>query len=157
MFSKRFGPEHVVSEFSHLRSSDELVSMPNTITTVSLAEVPSDYMIRGSAPVINHPKLQPGLGIGCVHLRGKFKVYRHALYIMETSYPYHILSFSPLFAFKPYRKIEFVMSLSLTGNYDIVLTHGSSDCEPRISFFNWTTVSRYFSEYMRTNMSFIVC
>lgn len=153
MLSKRFGPEHVVAEFTHLRSSEEVVIVPSTVTTLSLAEVPSEYMIRGSAPVIVHPLLQPGLAIGCVHIRGKLKVYRHALYIMETSYPYHILSFSPLFAFKPYRNIEFVMSLSITETSDLLLTHGSSDCEPRVAFFNWTLLSDVFAEYVKRESS----
>ena len=105
-------------------------------------------MIRGSAPVVFHPLLQPGLAIGCVHVRGKKKLYRHALYVMETSYPYHILSFSPLFAFKPYRDIEFVMSLVVTPDYDIEMSHGSSDCEPRLAFFNWTIIETVFSEFV---------
>ena len=149
MFSKRYGPQHVVSEFPDFRSDEEIVKMSDTIVSVSPAEVPSDYMIRGSAPVVIHPKFEKGLALGCVHLRGRLKSYRHALYIMETSYPYHILSFSPLFAFKPFRSIEFVMSIVVKDNYDIELTHGSSDCEPRIAIFNWTLLNDYFGEYVK--------
>ena len=147
MLSKRFGPQHVVSEFTHLRSSEDSVSVPTTITTLSPAEVPSDYMIRGSAPVVFHPLLEKGLAVGCVHLRGKFKVYRHALFVMETSYPYHILSYSPLFSFKPYRNIEFVMSLTVNKDHGLEISHGSSDCEPRIALLSWKILQSWFGEY----------
>ena len=147
MLSKRFGPQHVVSEFTHLRSSENTVSVPTTISTLSPAEVPSDYMIRGSAPVVHHPLFEKGLVIGCVHLRGKFKVYRHALFVMETNYPYHILSYSPLFTFKPYRNIEFVMSLTVNKDNDLELSHGSSDCEPRIALLKWKVLKSWFGEY----------
>ena len=149
MFTKRFGPEHVVSEFTGWKTLNGRFPMKDLIRTPSPAFVPSEYMIRGSAPVISHPLLDRQFLLGCVHLHGKTKVYRHALYVMSSSYPYEILSFSPLFAFKPYRPIEFVMSLFVSKNGDLELSHGSMDCEPKLAIIPVEKVRVYFREYLK--------
>ena len=148
MFSKRFAPEHVVGEFTGWLSKFSEVDVFDNIKTASPAFVPSEYMVRGSSPPVSHPMFEPQYFLGCVHLRGKSKVYRHALYVMSNKYPYEILSFSPLFAFKPYRDIEFVMSIHVRGNGALELTHGSMDCEPRLAIFPIQTLEEIFREYM---------
>ncbi len=147
--SKRFGPEHVVGEFKEWHSKEKEIDVPNLISAPSPARVPNPYMIRGSAPPVTHPILDDGFLIGCVHLRGKLKVYRHSLYVMESRYPYNIVSFSPLFAFKPYRDIEFVMSLVPLPDGSLELTHGSMDCESRVAVFNRTYIEEHFKAYLK--------
>lgn len=149
ILSKRFGPEHVVGEFNEWKSKDKEIDIPNLITSPSPARVPNPYMIRGSAPPVHHPLLDADYAIGCVHLRGKLKVYRHSLYVVETKYPYNIVSYSPLFSFKPYRDIEFVMSLNPLPDGSLELTHGSMDCEPRIAIFNRTYIEENFKAYLK--------
>lgn len=179
LFSKRYASEHVVGEFNHWEIGQPLVeehghgmgstqpsigtpviSLTTVAKSISPAIVPSDYFVRGSAPVIKHPLLRDGYAIGCIHIRGKFKIYRHALFIQQLYEPYSIVKFSPLFAFSPYRDIEFVMSLVLRGvgnitnknvnnDYGIEITYGSMDCEPRISVITWDQLKTMFREYLR--------
>ena len=149
LLSKRFGPDHVVGEFKHWRNMNEhFVNVETLIISPSPARVPNDYLIRGGAPPIKHPLLEKGYLVGCVHLRGKTKVYRHALYIVESQYPYNIVSYSPLFAMKPYREIEFVMSLNVMPDLSLELTHGSQDCEPRLAIYNQTDFRKNFREFL---------
>ena len=146
MFSKRFGPEHVVGEFKGWQSKSVEIEVPDVCATKSPSQVPNKFLIRGSAIAVKHPHFQ-NRSIGCVHLRSKTKVYRHALYVMSSSYPYEILSFSPLFAFKPYRPIEFVMSLFVSKNGDLELSHGSMDCEPKLAIMPLSLLSKIFEEF----------
>ena len=153
MFSKRFAPHHVVSEFTEWRAKEQEVAMKDTVRSLSPATVPGEDMVRGSAPVIRHPMLESQYGIGCVHVRGRHKVYRHSLYVMEMSYPYSILSYSPLFTFKPYRDIEFVMSINVVRrDGSLELTHGSMDCEPKLAIFPIDKLKSYFGEFFKFTM-----
>jgi len=153
LLSKRFGPEHVVGEFTHWRNTNEMVYIETLIVSPSPARVPNDYMIRGSAPPVEHFLLDNGLKVGCVHLRGKQKVYRHALYIIESHYPYNIVSYSPLFSMKPYREVEFVMSINVLPCGSLELTHGSMDCEPRLAIYNQTDFRRNFREFLKISFN----
>ncbi len=60
-----------------------------TVETVARSDSPSsppsDIFVRGSAPVVSHPNLKPGYALGCIHVKGKHKVYRHALYIQKMT------------------------------------------------------------------------
>ena len=152
ILSKRFGPDHVVGEFKSWRSAETMVDVHTLISSPSPSQVPSNYMIRGSAPPIHHPLLEAGFVVGCIHLRGKTKIYRHALYILETKYPYNIVSFSPLFSFKPYRDIEFVMSMNVLPDLSIELTHGSMDCESRLAVYNQTFFRKHFEEFLKIDL-----
>jgi hypothetical protein len=150
MFSKRYGPEHVVAEFNRWRSTELVIEMPDTVKSWSPAIVPSEYFIRGSAPVVKHHLFEKDFAIGCVHLKGVKKIYRHALYVMETSYPYRIVSYSPLFAFKPYHDIEFVMSINVVRkDGSLELTHGSMDCESRLAIFPIERLQVIFREFFK--------
>ena len=116
LLSKRFAPTHEVGEFSAWTSAPgSEIALTTTAMSSSPARVPADTFVRGSAPLVSHPGLKPGHKIGCIHVKGKHKIYRHALYIQESSFPYKIVSFSSLFTFHPLRNIEFVMSLFVTG------------------------------------------
>ena len=129
-----------------------MVDIATLIVSPSPARVSSEYFIRGGAPPVVHPFLESGYVVGCVHMRGKLKVYRHALYVMESKYPYNIVSFSPLFAFKPYRDIEFIMSVNVMEDGSLELSHGSMDCEPRLAVYNVTMFRKDFAEYMRLSL-----
>ena len=148
LLSKRFAPIHEVGEFHHWSSSTgSEVDIASIATSESPAKVPADTFIRGSAPPIKHPNLHADLVIGCVHVKGKHKVYRHALYIQQAVSPYKILSYSALFTFHPLRNIEFVMSLFVADNGALQLTHGSADCEPRLTLFPVDRLKEEFHEY----------
>ena len=148
LLSKRFAPIHEVGEFSQWSSSTgSEVEIASIATSESPATVPADTFVRGSAPPIQHPNLNTDLLIGCVHVKGKHKVYRHALYIQQSVSPYKILSYSALFTFHPLRNIEFVMSLYVTDNGALQLTHGSADCEPRLTLFPIDRLREEFHEY----------
>ena len=150
--SKRYAPTHEVAEFTSWQqlSSTEVAFDPSiSLTTTSPAQVPNRYTVRGSAPPIKHPLLKPGYLLGCVHVRGRIKVYRHALYIMKSTPPFDIVSFSGLFVFNPFRNIEFVTSLFIDPyTYHLQLTHGSSDCEARIAIYPVSQLRNDFDEYM---------
>lgn len=170
MLSKRYAPEHVVGEFrswdvdlaAWLRSGDKsrskdlrlddgypYVNIWNVAKSPSPASVPNPYFVRGSAPVLNHPLFKPGYAIGCVHLRGRFKVYRHVLFLQQTHHPFSIVQFSPLFAFSPYRDIEFVMSMVVRSHdYGLEISYGSMDCEPRIAVLRWSKLKRMFDKFV---------
>jgi hypothetical protein len=162
MFSKKFAPEHEVGEFTAWDaiqgSTIYFDSKKDHVLSVSPSHVPTKYFIRGSAPTIYHPLFKPGLLLGCIHVRGRIKVYRHALFVMESWAPYRILSYSGLFVFKPFRNIEFVTSLYVTtstesqsqsqSDYILQLSHGSSDCEPRIAIYSEQLLRHDFNEYM---------
>lgn len=108
----------------------------------------SRFILRGSAPVVSHPSLlSTHLAIGCAHLRGKQRVYRHVFYIMETIMPYRILAWSKLFVFQPYRSIEFVSSLLVMKNGNLQLSYGSSDCEPRLGIITLQSLRNEFQEF----------
>lgn len=116
LLSKRFAPQHIVGEFTDWSAaSGTKVFIETVASSTSPAHVPAETFVRGSAPPVVHPQFKEGFAIGCIHVKGKHKVYRHALYIIETSHPYRIVSFSSLFSFNPLRNIEFVMSLYITG------------------------------------------
>ena len=150
--SKRYAPIHEVAEFTswNAPSSTEVAFDPSiSITTSSPAQVSNRYTIRGSAPPISHPLLRPGYLLGCVHVRGRIKVYRHALYIMKSTSPFDIVSFSGLFVFNPFRNIEFVTSLFIDPYTNhLQLTHGSSDCEARLAIYPVSQLRKDFGEYM---------
>ena len=147
--SKKYAPSHDVGEITEWNlPTGGKMKIKSVLSSSSPASVPSETFVRGGAPPIFHPKLKPGLALGCIHVKGKHKVYRHALYIMETKPPFKILSFSSLFTFHPLRNIEFVMSLHVTSDGRLQLTHGSSDCEPRLSVFPLQRLKDEFGEYL---------
>ena len=147
LLSKRFAPIHEVGEFSQWSSTAQFVEIASIATSKSPATVPADTFVRGSAPPIPHPNIRADLLIGCIHVKGKHKVYRHALYIQQAVPPYQILSYSALFTFHPLRNIEFVMSLFVADNGALQLTHGSADCEPRLSLFPINRLREEFHDY----------
>lgn len=170
LLSKRYAPEHVVGEFKswHIDTSvlevsknkqnsksirwengHAYVNIWDMASSPSPASVPNAYFVRGSAPVIKHPLLNKEYSIGCVHVRGRFKIYRHVLFLQHMQHPYSIVQFSPLFAFSPYRDIEFVMSMVVREHdYGLEITHGSLDCEPRIAVLPWSKLKKMFPNYV---------
>ena len=152
MLSKRFAPVHAVGEFNanniKVGSTVFVKDLPLPTQPLTPATITGLYFVRGSAPIIAHPLFPSSIGIGCVHVRGRHKVYRHALYLAQTVAPYAILSFSGLFAFSPFRNIEFVMSMFVTESGQLQLTHGSSDCESRLAIVPDSLLRQEFGGYL---------
>ena len=149
LFSKRFGPDHVVGEFTSWKSMDSEAQVVDIAVSPSPSKVTTPFIIRGSAVPVSHPLLKDDYLIGCVHIRGTLKVYRHALYVMSNKHPYDILTYSPLFAFNPYKDIDFVMSIYVRNDGDLELTYGSVDCEPRLAMFPLEQLRILFQEYFK--------
>ena len=159
MLSTRFAPQPLVQEFIQWDTPSRSLVLfdaeePSSTRFISNSPTPgvtTRYFLRGSAPPVRHPRLKEGYLMGCLHVKGRLKVYRTLLYVMEDTAPFNIVSFSGLFVFEPFRNIEFVSSLFVTTDAEgeplLQLTHGSSDCEPRIASYPMSRMRVDFPKY----------